>query len=259
MNKGIPILLSAALLTGCAVGPDYKRPAVTVPMAIRGAPATEAAQTASLADRAWWEVFSDEALKSLIDEALKNNFDVRVAAWRVEEFRARAGIARSELYPQIQYQGGWSRGRQSEFLQPGSTPANLHDVNLGLSWEIDLWGRIRRLSEAALAQYASTEDARRGVLLSIVSEVAQSYFELCELDTRLAIARRTTEAFQGTYDLFSRQLAGGIASQLEVSRAEAALRTASATIPDLERRIVAQENLICFLLGRNPGPVRRAA
>ena len=259
MNKGIPILLSAALLTGCAVGPDYKRPAVTVPMAIRGAPATEAAQTASLADRAWWEVFSDEALKSLIDEALKNNFDVRVAAWRVEEFRARAGIARSELYPQIQYQGGWSRGRQSEFLQPGSTPANLHDVNLGLSWEIDLWGRIRRLSEAALAQYASTEDARRGVLLSIVSEVAQSYFELCELDTRLAIARRTTEAFQGTYDLFSRQLAGGIASQLEVSRAEAALRTASATIPDLERRIVAQENLICFLLGRNPGPIPRGA
>jgi multidrug efflux system outer membrane protein len=208
-------------------------------------------------DRPWWDIFDDHELKTLIDEALRSNYDARVAAWRVEEFRARAGIARSELFPQVEYQAGWSRGRRSEFVQPGPTPRNLYDVNLGLSWEIDLWGRIRRLSEAALAQYVSTEEARRGVLLSVVSEVAQSYFELRELDTRLAIARRTTEAFQGTHDLFSRQLAGGIASELEVSRAEAALRTASATVSDLRRQIVAQENLICFLLGRNPGPIPR--
>jgi multidrug efflux system outer membrane protein len=254
MLLAIPLLLSA-----CAVGPNYKRPAVTVPETIRGVSADEAATAASLADRPWWEIFGDDALKALIDEALRNNYDVRQAVWRVEEFRARAGIARSESFPQIQYQGAWSRSRQSDFVQPGSTPNNLHDVNLGLSWEIDLWGRIRRLSEAALAQYFSTQEARRGFLISVVSEVAQAYFELRQLDERLVIARRTTEAFQGTYDLFSRQLSGGIASGLEVSRAEAALRTASATVPDLERQIVAQENRICFLLGRNPGPIPRGS
>jgi len=250
----LPLLLSA-----CSVGPNYKQPAVTVPEQFRSTSAEDAAKAASLVDRPWWEIFDDRTLKSLIDEALRNNYDVRAAAWRVEEFRARAGIARSQLFPQIQYQAAWSRSRQSEFLQPGSTPANLHDVSLGLSWELDLWGRVRRLSEAALAQYVSTEDARRGVLLSVVSDVARAYFELLDLDARLEIARRTTGAFQGTYDLFDRQLSGGIASQLEVSRAEAALRTASATVPDLERQIIAQENLICLLLGRTPGPIARGS
>ncbi|HSS43877.1 MAG TPA: TolC family protein, partial [Thermoanaerobaculia bacterium] len=218
------LLLASSVAAGCAVGPGYERPAVTVPVQTRGQVGT--AEAASLADQPWWEVFGDDSLKSLIDEALRNNYDVRAAAWRVEEFRARAGIARSELFPQIAYQGEWSRSRQSEFVRPGSTPINLHDVNLGASWEIDLWGRIRRLSEAALAQYLSTREARRGVLLSVVSEVAQAYFELRELDAQLEIARRTTEAFQGTYDLFNRQLVGGVASQLELSRAEAALGTA---------------------------------
>jgi multidrug efflux system outer membrane protein len=247
--------LALTVAAGCAVGPNYKRPPLAVPDAFHDEAA--AAEAASLADSPWWEVFGDESLKNLIDEALRNDYDVRTAAWRVEEFRARAGIARSELFPQIQYQGQWSRSRQSEFVQPGSRPVNLYDVNLGLSWEIDLWGRIRRLSEAALAQYLATREARRGILLSVVSEVAQAYFELRELDAQLTIARRTTEAFQGTYDLFHRQLVGGVASQLEVSRAEAALGTAAAAIPNLERLIVAQENLLCFLLGRNPGPIPR--
>ena len=117
---------------------------------------------------------------------------------------------------------------------------------------------MRRLSESALAQYLATEEARRGVLVSVLSQVAQSYFQLRELDERLEIARRTTDAFQGTFDLFNRQLSGGVASALEVSRAEAALGTAAAPIPDLERQIVAQENLLSFLVGRNPGPIRAA-
>jgi multidrug efflux system outer membrane protein len=255
---GTPAALVAltAVLTGCAVGPNYHRPAVTAPEQVRGASAAEAA---SLADRPWWEVFGDDALKSLIDEALKNNYDIREAAWRVEEFRARAGVARADFYPQVQYQGQVSRSRQSDFVVPGSTAVTLYDVNLGLSWELDLWGRIRRLSEAALAQYLSTEEARRGVLLSTVANVARAYFELRELDARLEIARRTTDAFRETLDLFSRQLAGGIASQLEVSRAEGAMRNAAGAVSDLERQIVAQENLIGFLLARNPGPVTRGA
>src|SRR5262249_12505880 len=140
------LLLAGSLAAGCAVGPSYKRPAITVPDMTRGQ--VGPAEAASLADEPWWEIFSDDSLKSLIDGALRHNYDVRAASWRVEEFRARAGIVRSELFPQIRYQGEWSRSRQSEFVVPGSRPVNLHDVNLGLSWEIDLWGRIRRLSEA---------------------------------------------------------------------------------------------------------------
>jgi multidrug efflux system outer membrane protein len=243
------------------VGPNYQRPPVTAPAEVRGQVGTPA-DAASLADQPWWEVFRDDALRSLVEEALKNNYDVRTAAWRVEEFRARAGIARSEFLPQVGYQGQWSRSRTPFFDANGNLiaiPIGLYDVNLGLSWEIDLWGRVRRLSEGALARYLSTEDARRGVMLSVVSQVAQGYFELRSLDERLAIAQRTTEAFQGTYDLFDRQLTGGIASQLELSRAEAALGTAAAAIPDLERQIVAQENLLSFLVGRNPGPIPRGA
>jgi multidrug efflux system outer membrane protein len=250
------LVVSAALFFGCAVGPNYKRPAVTAPAEVRGAPAAEAA---SLADRPWWEVFGDDALKSLIDEALKNNYNIREAAWRVAEFRARAGVARADFFPQVQYQGQVSRSRQSDFVLPGSTAVTLYDVNLGLSWELDLWGRIRRLSEAALAEYLATEEARRGVLLSTVSDVARAYFGLRELDARLEIARRTTDAFRETLDLFSRQLAGGIASQLEVSRAEGAMRNAAGVVSDLERQIVAQENLIGFLLGRSPGEIVRGA
>jgi multidrug efflux system outer membrane protein len=247
----IPLVL---VLTGCLVGSNYKRPEVNVPEQFRSAPAG-AAEALSLADRPWWEIFGDDELKSLIEEALRNNYDLRVATWRVEEFRARAGVVRSQLYPQVDYQGGFSRSRPSEFVEPGVGTRNLHSVGVGLSWEIDLWGRLRRLSEAARAQYLSTEEGRRGVLLSVVSDTAQAYFELRELEARLDIARRTTEAFQATYELFGQQARGGITSELEVSRAEAALTNAAATIPDLERQIVAQENLISFLLGRNPGPI----
>lgn len=243
----------------CTLGPNYKRPEVAAPEANRGA--IGEAEAASLADRPWWEVFGDDSLKALVDEALRNNFNVRTAVWRVEEYRARAGIARADFYPQLQYQGQVVHGRQSDLVSGDTNgpTGTVFSVNLGLSWEIDLWGRVRRLSESALAQYLSTEEGRRGVMLSVVSQVAQAYFQLRELDERLEIARRTTDAFQGTYDLFNRQQSGGVASGLEVARAEAALGTAAAAIPDLERQIVAQENLLSFLLGRNPGPIPRGA
>jgi multidrug efflux system outer membrane protein len=258
MRRFVALVLTG-LTAGCAMGPNYKRPPVTAPEAARGQ--VGAPEAASLADQPWWEVFDDDALKALIEEALRNNYDLRTATWRVEEFRARAGIARSQLFPQIDYNGSWTRTLQSALLTgvPAPAPYSYYDVNLGASWEIDLWGRIRRLSESALAQFLATDEARRGVLLSVVSEVAEAYFELRMLDARLEINKRTTEAFQGTYDLFSRQFGGGIASRLEVARAEAALNTAAATVPNVERQIVAQENLLCFLLGRNPGPIARGA
>ena len=257
MNKLPGFLLTGLFLAGCAVGPNYKRPPVTAPEQVRGQ--VGAAEAASLADSVWWEIFQDETLRGLIDEALANGYDPRIAAARVEEARANAGIARADFFPQVQYVGRWSRGRQSESVTPGGATANLHDVNLGLSWELDLWGRIRRSNEAALAQYLSTQEARRGVQLSLVSEVARQYFQLRALDEQLDIARRTDAAFQGTYDLFKKRLEGGVASELETSSAEALLASVSGQVPLLESQIVAQENAICLLLGRNPGPIARGA
>lgn len=249
------LVLALALLAGCTVGPNYQRPPVTAPEEIRGQ--VGPAEAASLADRPWWEIFEDESLKALIDEALRNSYDVRLAGWRVEEARAIAGIRGSERWPEVQAGAGWSRGQASEFVAPGARAESFYDANLGVSWEIDLWGRIRRLNEAARAEYLATEEARRGVLLSLVSDVATSYFQLRELDLELEIARRSTAAFQETYDLFNRRLEAGAASGLETASAGATLSATAAQIPDLERQILAQENQLAFLLGRNPGPIPR--
>ncbi len=257
MRNLLAALLLPVALSGCAVGPNYKRPPIAAPEQVRGE--TGPAQAASLADRAWWEIFDDETLKGLLDEALKNGYDVRLAAARVEEARANAGIARSQFFPQVGYQAQWSRSRESELLAPGVGIVSLHDVNLGLSWELDLWGRIRRSSEAALARYIASEEARRGVLLSLVSEVATDYFQLRQLDLRLEIARRTTTAFQETSDLFGRRLEAGMASALETASAEASLASVAGQVPQLESQIVTLENAIGLLLGRNPGPIARGA
>lgn len=250
LNRSARLVVLLALLAGCTVGPDYQRPPIAAPEQIHGQTAT--AEAASLADRAWWEIFEDEALKALIDEALRNGYDIRLAGWRVEEARAIAGISRSQRWPAVQAGGGWSRGQA-----PGGPTEGLYDVNLGVSWEIDLWGRVRRLNEAARAQYLATEEARRGVLLSLVSDVATSYFQLRELDLELEIARRSAAAFRETHDLFDRRLEAGVASGLETASANASLAATAAEIPDLERLILAQENRLSLLLGRNPGPIPR--
>jgi multidrug efflux system outer membrane protein len=236
-------------LAGCAVGPNYKRPSVPVPEGFYGD--EREGQARSLADAPWWDVFDDPILKALIDEALRNGFDARLAAARVEEARARFGIARSQFFPAVDYQGTWQRGRAKGATQTTWT------ADVGFSWELDLWGRIRRLNESARAQYLATEEGRRGVLLSLVSDVAIAYMELRELDEEREIATRTTAAFQDTYDLFNRRLEGGAASALETSRAEASLGQVAAEIPEIERAIVARENQINFLLGRNPQPIPR--
>lgn len=260
--RRLTALLAAVLLAGLAgcastAGPNYQRPALNLPAQHRGSAGP--AEAASLADQPWWDVFHDDVLKGLIAEALKNGYDVRLAAWRVEEARANAGIVRAQGYPSLQGQLEVGYGRQSEFSSSPGAQGALIQLNLNAAWEIDLWGRIRRLNEAALAQYLASEEARRGVFLSLTSEVATSYFQLRELDLQLEIARRTTGAFQETFDLFNRRLQGGAASALETSSAEALLASTAANIPDLERQIVAQENQLALLLGRNPGPIPRGA
>jgi len=255
------VVASAGLLAGCAVGPDYKRPPTTPPETFRGQ--TGPADAASLADLPWWEVFQDPTLQVLLQTALANNYDLRIAVARVEQARALAARARGEFFPSIGYEGNIGRAHGGEFgsvvVSPG-VPVSTQSSFLGLitaSWEPDIWGRIRRQYEAARAQFLGTEEARRGVLLSLVSNVAQAYFALLELDAQLDIARRNTASFQSTYDLFQRRLGFGLASTLETSRAEGALGSAAETIPDLERQIAAQENQISVLLGRNPGPIPR--
>jgi outer membrane protein, multidrug efflux system len=243
-------------LAGCTVGPNYKRPPVSVPGQFYGAdPAV--AEARSLADMPWWDVFQDPVLRALVDEALHKGFDARLAVARVEEARALYGVARGDLFPSVGYTGGFNRTKVDRVTIPDQPIQTKWTAEVGFQWELDLFGRIRRQTEAARARYLATEEARRGVLLSLVSDVAIAYFELRELDAELLIARRTTTAFQDTYDLFDRQFRGGAVSALETSRAEALLGQVSAQIPEIERAIVAKENQINFLLGRNPQPIAR--
>lgn len=245
------------LFAACTVGPSYHRPVVVVPNQFYGA--TTPAEAASLADTPWFDLFRDPALRSLIDEALRNGFDVRIAAARVEQARAQYGIAGAERFPAVGYGATYEYGHTSRFATPSDVTGGVLVADVTASWEVDLWGRIRRLNEAARADYLATEEARNGVLLSLISEVAAAYFDLRELDAELGIARENTAAFQSTTDLFRRQLAGGAASRLDTSRAEALLASESAQIPLLEQAIVAKENQISLLVGRTPGPIARGA
>ncbi len=252
-------VVAAALLGGCAIGPNYKRPSVAEPQTFRGQATAEAA---SLADAPWWEVFQDPILKNLIQEALRNNYDVQIAAARVQEARANFRVSRSELYPSLDYGAGVARANLTPGVAGGpgrqaDTTNNFYYATLSASWELDIWGRIRRSNEAAWATLLATEDARRGVWLTLVSDLAQAYFELLALDVRLEIARNSADAYQRTYNVFQDRFKFGTASRLETSRAEGALGEAQATIPQLESDIVAKENQLGILLGKSPAPVPR--
>lgn len=248
---------SVCLLSGCLVGPRYQRPVVTPPALMRGQAAAEAA---SLADLPWWEVFRNETLRGLVKTAIANNNDLRIAAKRVEQARQYTVQTHAQYMPGVGFQTGISGGQNEALGNPaGSSGARRGTIAVGLaaSWEADVWGRIRRLNEYALANYLASEQGRRGVLLSLVSGVAQAYFELLELDLRLEIAQRSVKSFEGSLRIFQERLEGGTASRLEAARAEAALAATAAAIPELERRIAIQENGIHLLLGSAPGPIPR--
>jgi len=252
-------IVAATLLGGCAIGPNYKRPAVAEPQTFRGQATVEAA---SLADAPWWEIFRDPILKDLIQEALRNNYDVRIAAARVQEARANFVVTRSDLYPSLDYGGGVSKSKITPGVLggpggPAPSASNFYAATLAMSWELDIWGRIRRSTEAARAALLASEDARRGVWLTLVSDLAQAYFELLALDVQLQIARDSRDAYQYTFDLFQDRFTLGVASKLETSRAQGALGEAQANIPQLESAVVAKENQISILLGKSPGPMLR--
>lgn len=247
--------LALALASACAVGPNYVRPPVTAPEENRGQVAP--LDAASIADLPWWEVFDDPVLQELILESLTANYDLKSAVARVEQARAQVGVAQSPFYPQIGYQTSTGRQHQPKFKGQSDETFNLFYGAFALAWEIDVWGRIRRSNEAAQEVLFATEEFRRGVLLTLVTDVAQAYLTLLELDRELEIAVETTKSFEDTLQLFTRRYQGGVGDRLQVARAEAALGTTAAEIPELERQIVIQENALCVLLGRNPGPIPR--
>lgn len=251
--SGVIILPLFLLLAGCAVGPNYRRPSVNAPTDFRAA---SAHQRESIADLPWWEIFKDDTLKELVKSALANNYDLAAAVARVEQARQVAAQAKSEYFPELNYLSILSYGHNQFVNSPASNLPGAQGFLLGIAsaaWEADIWGRIRRMNEAARAQYLASEDVRRGVMLTLVSEVSQAYFELQGLRLQLEIARETTQSYTATFNLFTERFQGGIGNELQTSRAEADLATAAAGIPDLERLIGLKENQISVLLGQSPG------
>ena len=253
----LPFVVWTLFLTGCAVGPNYKRPSINAPETFRGE--TEIS-TNSFASLPWWQVFHDETLQNLIRTALTNNYDLRIAVTRVEQARAMAAQARAGFFPQINYAATAARGKNvggGNTPSPTGTIGNVFAADVNASWDIDLWGRIRRLNESARAQFLASEEARRDVMISLIAQVAQNYFQLLALDQQLAIARQSTNSFGQSLKIFNQRLQGGVASILETSSAEALMDASAATIPELEQQIALQENQLSVLLGQNPGAILR--
>ncbi|HWF45831.1 MAG TPA: efflux transporter outer membrane subunit, partial [Bryobacteraceae bacterium] len=261
----IAVLIAAGWLTGCAVGPNYRRPAVQVPQTFRAPEPLPASQAASFADLKWWEVFKDPDLQSLIRTALQQNYDLRDAVARVEEARANLGITRSNQFPQVGASGDiqFTRlSRDGSFPLPQSFVAsqnrNWGEASLNLlSFEVDLWGRLRRATEAARANLLSAEENRKAVVTTLVSDVATQYFTLRELDYQLEISQQTLATRRNSLELTQMRQGGGVATVLDLRQAEQLVDTAAETIPTLQQQIEQTENQITLLLGENPGEVMR--
>lgn len=238
-----------------AVGSTYERPELAPPASFRFTTAPDQAQ--SLADAPWFEVFDDPTLQALIKEAIVANLDLRVAVARVEEARARAGIARSFLYPEVNAVAGYTaRAATSTEDEEGDTRQSWN-YGFQLAWEIDLFGRLRRQREAAVALFFATEQARRGVMVTVVGDVASGYFLLRELDLQLAVAQETLRLNDETVRYFRNRLDGGVSNRLELDRIQANRSRTAATIPDIEQQIAVVEHELSLLLGRPPGPIPR--
>ena len=258
-------LLAAGFLAGCAMGPNYHRAAISAPDSFRAAPSTTANNSESLGDVKWWEVFKDEKLQALERDALAQNYDLRDAAARVEAASAALGLTRSNQFPNLGANADIATIRAS---RNGATPLPASFVpsqnrTFGaatlslLSFELDIWGRLRRSTEAARANLLSAEENRKAVMTTLVSEVAAAYFSLRELDYQLEISQRTLATRHESLELIRNRQLGGVATLLELRQAEQLVYTAAETIPALQQAIEQTENQISLLLGRNPGDVAR--
>jgi multidrug efflux system outer membrane protein len=289
MKNAIALFMLTVFVTGCKLGPNYQRPQVDVPGGYRGAPplepaqpqqnssqpaqqsAPQASQSAgdsqqntpqssepSFGDQKWWEVFQDPQLQDLIRTALKQNYDVRIAATRILEAQSIVGITRGAQLPSV-YAGGSAADERSPRQKnlPPEYNTSSNSVNASLVWDLDFWGKYRRATEAARANLLASEWARRQVMSTLVSNVASAYFQLRAYDLQLEIAKQTLASRQESLQLTRTLADGGSGTELDVRQAEELVSVAAETIPDLERRIQQQENLISTLLGNNPGPIAR--
>jgi outer membrane protein, multidrug efflux system len=258
MRNIIIYSLLTIILFGCMMGPDYRKPIVEAPLSWR----FEEKEARKIGNTAWWEQFNDPVLNELIQTALKENKDIKIAAARVEEFMGRYGTTRAALFPQVNATAAAGRSRVTEL---GTTPlpstnvnpADNYAVSLNGSWELDLWGKLRRATEAARADILSQEDGRRAVILTLVASTANAYVHLRDLDKQLDIARQTAQSRKEAYDLFLLRFKGGVISELELTQVKSEYEQTLSIIPFLEKVIAQQENVLSMLLGRNPAPIPR--
>ncbi|MGO4810355.1 efflux transporter outer membrane subunit [Cupriavidus sp. 2MCAB6] len=252
------LLAACAMALGaCALGPDYRRPDVAQPPQYR----LDTGALTVAADSAWWDSFGDPVLNALVDAALRNNYDVRIAAARIDAFRGQLLVARSGLFPQVGLSASATRQRAGTFngtpFASLERPGNSYQLLANASWEIDLWGRIRRQAEAAEADLWNAEYARRGVVLALAASVVQGYASLRGLDAQLDVARQTLDSRSRALDIFRMRYAGGVVSQLELAQAENDYYATEASIPPLRASIAQTENALSVLLGREAGPIER--
>jgi multidrug efflux system outer membrane protein len=258
MRRALGGLLTAfAALTGCTVGPDYRRPEVSFPGAYRG-PALMTPEERSFADLEWWTVFQDEQLQQLIRTALEQNYDLRIAATRILQAQAQVTIARSFQFPTADAAGA---APLDHFAGGGNRPPNyqsfIPEAGFSVAWELDLWGRFRRATEAARAELLASEDFRAAVILSLISDVARAYFELRELDLELEISRQTVASRADYVRLTKAREEGGVATLMDVRQAEQLYYAATAVVQDLRGRIELKENQISVLIGMDPEAIPR--
>lgn len=256
-NVVISFLLTLTLF-GCAVGPNYHRPSVETPPSWR----FEDKEAREVANTLWWEQFDDPVLNELIQTVLKENKDLKIAAARVEEFMGRHATTRAELFPQVGAGASAGRTRITEkgyapLSSAVENPYNDYRVILNASWEIDVWGKLRRATEAARAELLGTEEGRRAVILTLVTSVASAYVNLRDLDKQLEIAKRTVDSREDNYSLFRLRFDVGVISETELYQAKSEYEQALVTVPFLEKVIAQQENALSVILGRNPGAIPR--
>jgi len=248
-------MMLSGFVAGCSVGPNYHRPAVQTPMAFRE-PAENPqlqAQAASYADLPWWQVFQDPQLQELIRTAIKQNYDLQLAAERINSARAQLAVTRASQFPQVQGNGTFSGGKESNF----QTKFNFLTLTADAAFQLDFFGKLRRATESSRAQLLATEDARQTVILTLVSDVASDYFALLQLDLQLQITRNTVAAQEASVKLTNLRLDHGVATKLDVLQSQQVLDSANAQVPDLERQIAQEENAISILLGNYPQGVPR--
>ncbi|HAS50236.1 MAG TPA: RND transporter, partial [Gammaproteobacteria bacterium] len=256
MRKTVLAVAIGITLGGCAaVGPDYERPAVEVPvnwqMSIQ--------QANELANTRWWEQFQDPVLNELLQMALQDNKDVKIAAARVEEYLGRYGATRADQFPQVGVNADGSRTRNSESsgITLGENPVNSYQIDLGVSFELDLWGKLRRATEAARADLLAIEENRRTVILTLVSQLANAYVQLLDYDQQLAVTQATLQTRRESVRINGLRFKAGLTSEMDYQQAVAEYQSAAVQVPVLEKQIAQQENAISLLLGRNPGRIVR--